>query len=74
MEEIEKLKVEHKDGEVEIWGNRAGLRDLRELCLGLSELTDEQANTAATHHHIADYMNNAEPGSVPLLITLKVDL
>ena len=74
MEEIEKLKVEYKDREVEIWGNRAGLRDLGEICLGLSELTDEQATTAANHYHIDEHMGNAEPGSVSLLITLKVDL
>ena len=74
MPEIEKLKVEYKDGEVEIWGNRAGLRWLGELCLGLSELSDEQAKTAANHHHIAEYMSNAEPGSVPLLVTLNLNL
>jgi hypothetical protein len=44
MAEIEKIKGEYKDGEIEVWGNRA------------------------------EHMNNAESGSVPLLITLKVDL
>jgi len=74
MEEIEKLKVDYKDGEVETWGNRAGLRGLGELCLGLSELSAEQAKTPANHYHIEECMNNAEPGSVPLIITLKLDL
>ena len=74
MAEIEKIKVEYKDGEVEIWGNRAGLAWLGELCLGLSRLSDEEARTPANHYHIAEYMNNAEAGSVPLLFTLKVNL
>ncbi len=74
MVEIEKLKVEYKDGEVEIWGNRAGLTWLGDLCLGLSELSEEQAKTAANHYHIDEHMSDAEPGSVPLLITLKLDL
>jgi hypothetical protein len=74
MAEIEKIRVEYKDGEIEVWANRAGLSWLGELCLGLSRLTDDEARTAANHYHIAEYMNNAEPGSVPLLITLKVNL
>jgi hypothetical protein len=74
MPEIEKLKVEYKDGGVEIWGNRAGLRWFGELCLGLSDLSDEQAKTAANHHHIEEVMDNAEPGSVPLVVTLSLDL
>jgi hypothetical protein len=44
-----KLKVIRlESGELEIQGNRAGLKDLAEVCLGLSELTDEQAKTRIT--------------------------
>ena len=57
-----------ESGEIEIQANRAGLRDLAEVCKRLSELTDEQANTSANHYHIADYMNNAEEGSLELII------
>jgi hypothetical protein len=57
-----------ESGEIEIQANRAGLRDLAEVCKRLSELTDEQATTSANHYHIADYMNNAEEGSLELII------
>lgn len=74
MADIGKLKTEYKDGEIEIIGNRAGLKDLGEICLALSCLTDEEARTAANHYHIADFMNNAEDGSVPMLVTLNLNL
>ena len=69
-----KLKITLNEGEVEIIGNRAGLKDLAETCAALSELSDEAAKTAANHYHYADYMNTAEDGSVPLTVLLKVDL
>lgn len=70
-----KLKVVLlESGELEIIGNRAGLKDLAEVCKGLSELTDEEAKTPANHYHIADYMNNAEDGSLELIILYKPDL
>jgi hypothetical protein len=66
-----KLKVIRlESGELEIQGNRAGLKDLAEVCLGLSDLTDEEAKTPANHYHIADYMNNAEEGSLELIILI----
>jgi hypothetical protein len=49
-------------GEFEVVGNRAGLRDLAEVCFGLSQLSDDEAKTAANHYHIADYLNNAQEG------------
>jgi len=74
-EEPYKLKVQRlENGEIEIVGNRAGLRDLADVCRDLSELSDEQAKTAANHYHIADYMNNAEEGSLELMILFKPDL
>jgi hypothetical protein len=61
-------------GELEIIGNQAGLRDLADVCRGLSELSDEDAKTAANHYHIADYMNNAEDGSLELIIRYDPNL
>ena len=69
-----KLKVVRlESGEIEIVGNRAGLKDLADVCKSLSELSDEEAATAANHYHIADYMNNAEAGSLELIILCKPD-
>jgi hypothetical protein len=70
-----KLKVVRlNSGEIEIIGNRTGLRDLAEVCQGLSNLFDEDAKTPANHYHIADYMNNAEQGLLELLIRYDPDL
>ena len=64
-----KLKVVRlESGEIEIIGNRTSLKDLADVCLSLSELSDEQAKTAANHYHIADFMSNAEEGSLQLII------
>ncbi len=60
--------IKLESGEIEIIGNRAGLKDLADVCRGLSELSDEEARTAANHYHVADYMNNAEQGSLELII------
>jgi hypothetical protein len=60
--------VRLETGELELIGTRAGLRDLANVCQGLSDLTDEEAKTAANHYHIADFMNNAEEGSLELII------
>jgi hypothetical protein len=68
-EEYHKLKVIRlESGEIEIIGNRAGLNGLADVCAGLAVLSDEEAKTAANHYHIADYMNNAEEGSMELII------
>ena len=70
-----KLKVRRLDsGEIEIVGNSGGLKDLAEVCLRLSELSDEDAKTGASHYHIADYMNNAEQGSLELIILYDPNL
>ena len=74
-QEPNKLKVvQAKSGEIEIVANRAGLKDLAQVCQQLSELSDEEAQTAANHYHIADYMNNAEEGSLELIILCNPDL
>jgi len=36
--------------------------------------SDVEAKTPANHVHIADYMNNVVHGSVPALLTLRLDL
>jgi hypothetical protein len=70
-----KLKVVRlESGELEIQANRAGMKDLADVCQGLSELTEEQAKTPANHYHIADYMNNAEEGSLELIIFYRPDM
>ena len=70
-----KLKVVRlESGEIEIIGNRTGLKDLADVCKRLSELSGEEAKTGANHYHIADYMNNAEEGSLELIILCKPDL
>jgi hypothetical protein len=70
-----KLKIIRlESGEIEIIGNRAGLRDLAEVCARLSELSDEDTKTPANHYHIADYMGNAEEGSLELIILCRPDL
>jgi hypothetical protein len=70
-----KLKVVRLEGgEIEIVANRAGLKDLAEICVRLSELSDEEVKTAANHYHIADFMSNAEPGSLELIILCQPDL
>src|SRR5687768_8710834 len=64
-----KLKVTRlESGEIEITANRAGLKDLADICQKLSELSDEELLTGANHYHIADYMNNAEEGSLEVII------
>jgi hypothetical protein len=69
-----KLKVVRLDGgAVEVVGNRAGLQELAHVCRGLSELSDEEAKTAANHYHFADFMNNAEEGSLELIILYQPD-
>lgn len=74
-EEVYKLKVVRlDDGGVEIIGTRAGLKELAEVCRGLSELSDEEAKTAANHYHFSEFMNNAEEGSLELTILCQPDL
>lgn len=64
-----KLKiVQLETGEIEIIGNRTALRDLADVCRVLSELSDDEAKTPANHYHFAEYMSNAEEGSLDLII------
>lgn len=69
-----KIKILYEDGEIEIVGNREGLKFLAGVCSSLSELSDEEAKTAANHYHFADYMNTADDGSIPTMILYNPDL
>jgi hypothetical protein len=71
-EETFRLKVTLQNGEVRIHGNRAGLRDLANVCAALSALSDEEAKTAANHVIYADYMNSADEGSMPMMVCLTL--
>lgn len=66
-----KLKIlESKSGEVEIVGNQEGLRFLANVCKNLSDLSDEEAKTAANQYHFAEFFGNLEEGSAKELIVL----
>ena len=76
-QEVEKLKIIlNERNEVEVIGNRAGLRFLADMCSSLSELpeSDEEAKAAGNHFHFADYMNTAEEGSMEMIVVYKPDL
>lgn len=55
-----------EQGEIEIIGNRLGLKALSRICASLSESTGEVAN----HYHLMDVEGfwGTESGSVPLVI------
>lgn len=75
MNEVEKLIVSNDNGEIEIMGNRGGLRYLGEICLRLSELSDEEAKTGANHYHFQEGLDaSTVEGSIPMLVTLKLEL
>jgi hypothetical protein len=58
------LKIAPYQDGIEIVGNREGLRELAEICLALSDLSDDEAKTAANHYHFEDFMNTAQAGGV----------
>lgn len=61
----------YEDSEIEVMGNRSGLKDLGEIYL--TQSSDEEAETAANHYHFPDFLNNTE-GSIPMLIPLNLKL
>ena len=68
-----KYKIsKYKDG-FEIAADREALIWISEICLNLSKLNDADAKTAANHYHLDEYLGNAEPGSIPLVILCKPD-
>jgi len=69
-----KYKIyKHEDG-FEIAADREALIWFSEICQKLSKLNDADAKTAANHYHFDEYLGNAEPGSIPLVILCKPDL
>jgi hypothetical protein len=54
--------------EIEILGNRDGLRALAAICTGLADLTDDQLLTPANHFHLDQSFWGAEKGSVPMTV------
>jgi len=67
---MEKLKISISSGAVLIVGNRRGLLGLAEICAQLAKLpeTREESRKLGNHYHYAEFMNNAEPGSVEMEI------
>jgi hypothetical protein len=48
-----KVRLNESRGiDIEIIGNRDGLRALAAICSGLADLSDEQLNTPANHYHL----------------------
>jgi hypothetical protein len=72
----EKLLIRRLDDGFEIVGNREGPRGLADVCLDLAALPQdvEASRQAGNHYHFAEYMNNLEPGSIPIVILYKPDL
>ena len=46
--------------EIEIVGNRLGMRSLAQICQGLSELPDEDLKTPANHYHVDPFLMDGE--------------
>ena len=67
------LKEHGGKSEVEIHGNRKGLKALAAICSGLAELTPEQLLTPANHYHLDEYFWGTEKGSVPLIVLCRED-
>jgi hypothetical protein len=67
-----KVEIIERDGvhEIEVIGNRLGMRSLAAICEGLAELSDEDLLTPANHYHIDPFLmaNEVEPGSANLTI------
>jgi hypothetical protein len=63
----------YKDG-FEIAADREALLWLSEICQYLCKLSDEEAETAANHYHLDEYLRNAEPGSIPVVLLYKPHL
>ena len=62
-----KLKIQmSQKGEMEIIGNRLGLKALSDICAALSESVGEEGN----HYHLMDIdaFWGTEPGSISLII------
>lgn len=72
----EKIKVVVDTNGVTLIGNRRGLLGFAEICQQLAQLPEnrEESRKLGNHYHYAEWMNNAEPGSVPLEILYDPEL
>jgi hypothetical protein len=59
--------------EIEIVGNRHGLRALASICSGLAGLTDAELRTPANHYHLDEHFWGTEQGSTPLTVCCRED-
>ena len=68
-----KVILEERRGtrEMQIIGNRKGLRALAAICFGLAELTDDELLTPANHYHLDENFWGTEKGSIPLLVSCR---
>ena len=55
-------------GDIEIAGNRTGLRALAAICAGLAALSPEELMTPEGHYHLDEDFWGTEKGSTPLTI------
>ena len=60
-------------GEIEVVGNRKGLRALGTICGELADLTPEELETPANHYHLDEDFWGTEKGSIPLTIRCRED-
>ena len=67
------LKERGGTHELQIEGNRKGLKSLAAICSGLADLTHEQLLTPANHYHLDEYFWGTEKGSVPLTVLCRED-
>jgi hypothetical protein len=70
-----KVTLTEQDGvrEIEIEGNRTGLRALAAICSGLAELTPEELLTPHNHYHLDENFWGTERGSIPLTVWCHED-
>jgi len=67
-----RLRVIAKEGgEIEIAGNRTGLRALAAICAGLADLPPEDLGTPANHYHLDEDFWGTEKGSIPLTVCCR---
>lgn len=59
--------------EVEIEGNRKGLRALAAIWSGLAQLTQEELLTPANHYHLDEDFWGTEKRSIPLIVYCRED-
>jgi hypothetical protein len=57
-----------RGAEIDILGNREGLRALAAICAGLADLTDEELLTSVNHYHLDENFWGTETGSTPLTV------